>query len=277
MYRPKTLSSGEWIKRVHDGLGEGVFGAPKRETRERQTQLGCVTILPMTDAAYNIGAYTPTEAGALLGVAPVTLRRWLFGYHYDHHGPKTEQQPLWRPQYGPDQDEPLLGFRDLIEARIVRGLRNRHIGLPTIRACLDFARALVDDDHPFSTRRFKSDGRRIFLEQIDERGGASLLDLKMRQMVFREVVEPSFVDLDYDTDSAARWWLLPGKRTIVLDPSRSFGRPIVAETGVSTARIAQAVEAEGSIERVARLFELEPASVRDALMFEHQGMEKLAA
>jgi uncharacterized protein (DUF433 family) len=227
----------------------------------------------MVDAEFGIGAYTLTEAGTLLGISPTTIRRWLFGYSYDHHGPQTEQGPLWRPQYGVDQEEPLLGFRDLLEARIVRGFRQLHIGLPTIRACLDYARDVVNDDHPFSTRRFKSDGRRLFLEATDGR----LIDLQQRQHVFRRIVEPSFVDLDFDADAASRWWLLPNKKTIVLDPARSFGQPIVAETGVPTARLVQAVQAEGSVERVALLYELKPALVRDAIAFERKKAEKLAA
>lgn len=227
----------------------------------------------MASAEFGMGAYSLAEAGRLLGISPTTIRRWLFGYSYHHHGPRIEQRPLWRPQYGTDQEEPLLGFRDLLEARIVRGFRELHIGLPTIRACLDYARELVEDDHPFSTRRFKTDGRRLFLESREGR----LIDLKVRQHVFKRIVEPSFVDLDFDAEAASRWWLLRNKKTIVLDPARSFGRPIVAETGVPTARLAQAVKAEGSLARVARIYELKPALIRDALSFERKTMEKLAA
>lgn len=235
----------------------------------------------MSDTQYGIGAYTLTEAGRLLDVSPATLKRWLFGYSYRHHGPITKQPPLWGSQYGTDEDEPLVGFRDLIEARVVRGLRSLGIGLPTIRQCLLRASELVDDTHPFSTRRFKSDGQKIFLEITDRLAGSeqepALIDLKSRQRVFRTIVAPSFVDLSFDAEVASRWWLLPNKRTIVLDPERSFGQPIVAENGVPTARLAQAVTAEGSVERVARLFELKPQIVRDALRFEDRKVGKLAA
>jgi len=217
------------------------------------------------EASFGIGAYSPSEAGRLIGIPSSTLRHWLFGYSYDHHGPRTIQQPLWRSQYGVDREEPLLGFRDLLEARIVRGLREAGLGMPTIRQCLAFGRELVDDDHPFSTRRFRTDGKTLFLET--ETG---VLDLKLRQQVFRRVIAPSFVDLDYDAEAASRWWLNPGKKTLVIDPERSFGQPIVAQTGVTTARLAQAVAAEGSVERVARLFELAPSTVRDALAFERR-------
>ncbi len=235
----------------------------------------------MSDLQYGIGAYTLAEAGRLLGVSPATLKRWLFGYSYQHHGPDTTQEPLWHAQYGSEQDEPLLGFRDLIEARVVRGLRSLGIGLPTIRRCLILASDFVDDSHPFSTRKFKTDGRHIFLEITDRVGtedrDPALIDLRSRQRVFRTIVQPSFVDLSFDADVASRWWLLPHKKTIVLDPARSFGQPIVADGGVSTVRLAQAVTAEGSVERVARLFELKPAIVRDALRFEANKADKLAA
>lgn len=228
----------------------------------------------MTEMLFGTGAYSLSEAGRLLRVTPTALRRWLFGYDYDHHGARKRQAPLWQPQYGAEQVEPLLGFRDLIEARVVRGLRTLKIGLPTIRECLRRAAELVEDDHPFSTRRFKTDGRRIFLERPDA-PGEGLIDLKLRQLAFRQIVQPSFIDLDFDAEAVSRWWLLPRKRTIVLDPTRAFGQPIVAETGVQTARLAQAVRAEGSIDRVAHLFELKPATVRDALIFERQLSDRL--
>lgn len=218
----------------------------------------------MKDAAFGIGAYSPTEAGRLLRIPPATIRHWLFGYSYGRQGPKTSQPPLWIAQYGPSQDEPLLGFRDLLEARIVRGLREAGLGLPTIRKCLERARELVDDEHPFSTRQFQTDGKTLFIEH-----GDGLLDLRKRQHVFRRVIEPTFRDLDFDVDAASRWWLGPA-RTLVIDPERSWGQPIVAATGVSTARLAQAVEAEGSIERVARQYDLPPATVREAIAFERR-------
>lgn len=214
-------------------------------------------------------------------MSPTTLKRWLFGYSYEHHGPRTTQRPLWDPQYGVDQDEPLLGFRDLIEARVVKGLRSLGIGLPTIRECLARASELVHDSHPFSTKKFKTDGRRIFLQVTDAlipgEQDPALIDLKARQRVFQTIVAPSFVDLSFDAEVASQWWLLPNKRTIVIDPQRSFGQPIIAENGLSTARVLQAVKAEGSIDAVSKLFDVKATLLRDAVRFEEQRAARLAA
>jgi uncharacterized protein (DUF433 family) len=101
-----------------------------------------------------------------------------------------------------------------------------------------------------------------------------MIDLRRRQGVFRTLVEPSLRDLEFDADVVARWHPLgTTRRSVVIDPARSFGRPLAAESGVPTQVLADAVRAEGSVERVARLYELAPAAVRDAVVFE----QKLAA
>jgi uncharacterized protein (DUF433 family) len=86
--------------------------------------------------------------------------------------------------------------------------------------------------------------------------------------VFKQVIERTFKDLDIEDNAVARWRPFNGKRSIVIDPGRSFGQPIAAETGVPTVALAQAVEAEGSIEDVARLYEVPVTVVRDAVSFE---------
>lgn len=219
----------------------------------------------MGTAAFGTGIYTTPEAARMVGMRAGTLRRWLLGYDHD----AKHEDPLWRPQYDPNEDDGvLLGFRDLIEARIVNALRAKKIGLPTIRICMDRARAIVGQDRPFSTSQFKTDGKTIFLEITRGLDEPQLIDLKRSQGVFNRVVAPSLADLDFGPDGAERWWLLHGKKTIVADPMRAFGQPIVAEHGISTARLAEAVEAEGSIPKVAKLYEIRPGLIRDALAYE---------
>lgn len=222
----------------------------------------------MSNAQFGVGAYTPNEAARLLRMQPATLKRWLYGYDYDHHGIECQQPPLWHPQYDSEQNGQLLGFRDLIEARIVDALRKSRIGLPTIRLCIDRAKELLGDEHPFSTRAFKSDGKRIFLDITGDVSQPRLYDLKDKQQVFRDFVMPSLKGLEFGDERAERWWLEPTRKTIVVDPRRSFGQPIINRSGLLTSRVVQEVKAEGSEERVAKLYEVPVGAVRDAMRFE---------
>lgn len=229
------------------------------------------------EATFGLGSYSVAEAARLTGLPVRAIRRWLFGYRYDHHGPSVAQPPLWSPQYGLDQDEPVLGFRDLIEARLVGELRRLGIGLPSIRKALRVAAEIAGDDHPFSSNAFRTDGKRLFLERVRAHGGRDLIDLGSLQHNFASIVERSFLALEFDRDKAIRWFPLAAKKSIVLDPARAFGQPIVAEAGVATKILAQAVASEGSVAKVARLFNLPESVVGDAVDFERGRPTRLAA
>lgn len=230
------------------------------------------------------GTYGATEALRLInfhrpGIAPLdharsvsrsTVSRWLFGY--EHGAGRSE--PLWEPDYvSTDENEHALevSFRDLIELRFVKTFRDAGLSLQTIRECFNRAVEAVHDPRPFSTRQFRTDGKTIFLEITDHVREGRLLDLKRRQNVFHRIVQPSLHDLEFNADVLARWFPLGmSRKSIVLDPARAFGRPIVSGGGVPTETIAQAMKVEGSPEKVAKLYELPLAAVRDAITFEQQ-------
>jgi uncharacterized protein (DUF433 family) len=162
-----------------------------------------------------------------------------------------------------------LSFRDLIELRFVNAFVGAGVGLLAIRNCLDYAREVVGNDRPFSTSKFRTDGRTIFLESA---GGdeAKLLDLKRHQFTFKTVVERTFKDLDLENDEVARWRPFHGRASIVVDPERAFGQPIAAKSGVPTIALAESAEAEGSAERTAAIYDVPISIVRDAIKFEQE-------
>ncbi|MGP3711769.1 hypothetical protein ACS5UA_13045 [Brucella sp. RRSP16] len=217
-----------------------------------------------------VGSYTAPEAARLLKTSPRNINRWLGGYRYRKNDEVRHVEPLWQPQHETGDDNIELGFRDLIELRFVKAFLEAGMGLLAIRNCLEYARECVQDAHPFSTRRFQTDGKTIFLESIERAQEAKLLDLKQRQYVFKQVIEKTFKDLDIEDDTVTRWRPYHGKKSVVIDPTRSFGQPIAAEFGVPTTVLADAVEAEGSIEFVAKLYEVSVSSVRDAFQFENE-------
>lgn len=219
-----------------------------------------------------VGSYTAHEAARLLRTPALNVNRWLRGYTYKRGGEARQMPPLWTTQHIAIEDHLEIGFRDLIELRFVKAFLDAGVGLFAIRNCLDYARECANDERPFSTRRFQTDGRTIFLESIeragDQLGEPKLLDLKKKQYVFKQVIERTFKDLDIEDDAVVRWRPFHGKKSIVIDPGRAFGQPIAYDFGVPTVALAEAVEAEGSVEDVARIFDVPVAVVRDALQFE---------
>lgn len=234
-------------------------------------------IAPQTSpTALGIGSYTVPEAARLLRIPPRKISRWLAGYSYQSQkGVPVEQPPLWVPQLPANEDRIELGFRDLVELRFVDAFLAGGLPLLVVRRCLSHAREIVDDAHPFSTRRFRTDGRTIFLETAKDADVSELLDLKSKQFVIRDVIERTFRDLDIEDDIVVRWRPLDGKPSIVIDPLRSFGQPIAERYGVPTRVLYDAAKAEGSAEHAARVFEMSASAVRDAVRFE-QSLRQVA-
>jgi uncharacterized protein (DUF433 family) len=238
---------------------------------------------PTEPDALGRGAYSAVESLRLLnfnrpGLPPArrvsrnTVARWIRGYDHGEDGAR-HSEPLWHPDYYNDDDQIELSFRDLIELRFVKTFRDLGVGLATIRDCYRRAVDEVNDDRPFSTQKFRTDGKTIFLEITEKDHDGRMIDLKKRQQVFRTFIEPSLRDLEFDASTVSRWYPLGADRKLVLiDPARSFGRPVV-RGGVPTEVIAEAVRLEGSIDAVVSLYEVSKAEVRHAMKFE----ERLAA
>jgi uncharacterized protein (DUF433 family)/DNA-binding transcriptional MerR regulator len=214
-----------------------------------------------------VGLYTAGEASLYTGIPAKDIRRWMFGYSVsgvDHPG-------LWTPELA-FLDEKLLGFHDLLEIRFVHAFRQHGVSLQAIRSASLQAKEMFEQSYPFTCKRFQTDGRDIFATVLDETGDEALLDLVKRQYAFTQVIKPSLYEgIDYSGEgSAQRWYPLKRNKSIVLDPARNFGKPVLASVGIDTGAIYRAYQAEGqNAKRIAALYEIPTSAVEAAVTYEH--------
>jgi uncharacterized protein (DUF433 family) len=216
------------------------------------------------------GIYSPAEAFRLTGVPTQRIRRWTIGYEFDSNGRRNFSPPVVSTDLSSELGTPALDFADLLEIRFLNAFREHGVSWKAIRIAAERAKEHMGLSHPFSNRRFSTDGRTILLQFVSETGDKHLLDLVHSQYEIERLISRFLVgEIEFDKrDAPKRWWPVPGKRRIVVDPQRAFGAPILDAEGVPTRVLANAVQAEGSIEVVADLFRVDPAAVADALSFE---------
>jgi uncharacterized protein (DUF433 family) len=220
-----------------------------------------------------LGIYTVPEAARLTHVSEARIRRWLAGRPYPRAGVAHASGPLWRPELPRFDGKLELSFRDLIEVRFVDLFLEHGLSLQAIRRAITKAVQQFGLERPLSTQRFRTDGRSIFLEVVSEMDEALLFDLKRNRYLFHRMVAPSFRDIDFDGGLPARWWPVPGRKGIVVDPKRSFGKPILADHGVPVAALADAYKVRRSFKLVGRDYDVPERAVRQAVDFQ----ERLAA
>lgn len=226
--------------------------------------------MPDANLVYlNAGIYSVAEASQLTRVSTTRIRRWLRGYKSTTRG-KT-YDPLWRGQFKPIDNRMALGFLDLMEIKFVGAFRVLGVSWHMIhRACEKAAERFPDESHPFCTRRFLTDGKEIFIQLHKETGEPSLMEIVGSQQVFAEILGPYLKGLEFNAANniLERWWPLGTDRGIVVDPKRNFGQPSIFERDIPTRVLAKSVQANGSIEIVAKWYDMKPALVKEAVEYE---------
>ena len=232
------------------------------------------------------GTYPLAEAARLAHMRTRTARRWVEGYDYRRSGEQRRSEgvpylltdsaiteSLTRPG---QRSAPVLDFQQLLTLLLVRAFHEKGLSLRKIKAAAARAKELYKVENPFISKQFRSDGNRVFID-LDRAASdgreRDLIDVLSDQRQFRQIVEPSlFKDVVFVADKAGQWWPLGREHSVLVDPSRQFGQPHVAPTGVRTDVVADMVEAEGGgsegAEAAAEWYGLRPDQVLDAVRFE---------
>lgn len=220
------------------------------------------------------GIYPIHQAARLVDAEPRAIRRWLQGYSRMYKGQRIDSAPLWQTQLKDEGlPEDVIGFRDLLELRMVSAFVRHGVDLKVIRATVAAASANFGNDYPLTNQKFLTDGKRIFLQAVEETTGQPhMIDVLQKQFVFSDIIKPSlYAGIEYGAGRAIRWFPLAKKKTIVLDPALQFGTPIVAHAGIPTDTIYASYLAEGRDRAmVARVFDITPRMVADAVEFEQR-------
>ncbi len=227
----------------------------------------------MSVAILNNGIYSFGEAARLLAstlpdartVSPSRVRAWFRGW------------PRFSPAvtHSDYEDVPsrcgIVSFLDLIEALVVLQLRREGISLQYLRKVNDALASEFEIDHPFGRKKIFTDGHHIFIETADAAGDVEMIELVtrlLRQHTIPPVLRPYLRQIEYDpvTLLASQWNVHAG---VVVDPRRSYGKPIVNAVGIPTAILSAAYSANAENARiVAEWYDIRPRHVMTAVQFE---------
>ncbi len=213
-------------------------------------------------------AYGPAEAARYLRLPAATLRTWLVGRDY----PKGDAHARFHPLIRPASNQPLqLSFYNLIEAHVLRALRTEHgVALAQLRQAIAYAEKKLQLQRLLLSPELRTHAGRVFLDRY-----AELIDLSASgQLAMRKLLEDHLQRVEWDD------WKFPvrlypyvgasqqaGDRPIAIDPQIAFGRPIVQRAGVSTAAIADRIDAGESVEAVADDYDLTREEIEQAVLY----------
>lgn len=215
-----------------------------------------------SSAMYRLGhgIYSIPEAASYTRVHVNTVRSWFKA--------TSQGRGLFRSDYQPVKNHYAISFLDMIDVWIVGELRSSGVSMQQIRAAHNILRRDLDTSHPFCHSNIYTDGKTVLTNIAKSLGDDELAEVVSRQRWFPKFMIPKLMQIDYGTEShlAYRWRIHEG---VVIDPSLSFGKPVIEGTGTTTYVIATQYFANmEDASLVANLYNLTPQDVMAAVEFE---------
>jgi uncharacterized protein (DUF433 family) len=216
-----------------------------------------------------VATYGLAEAAQYLRIPLATVRSWVLGQYYPTRAGRTFFKPLIQIA---GRDPRQLSFINLVELHILDAIRREHeIPMQKVRPALLYLKKDFPSNHPLAENRFETDGVRLFVEK-----SAQLIDLSQEgQLAMRQILGHYLKRIERDEGGLPiRLYPFTRKRepdeprAVVIDPSLSFGRPVIAGTGVVTTIVAERYKAGESIEELAEDYAVSTLKIQEAIRCE---------
>ena len=210
-------------------------------------------------------AYTLTEAAHYLVLPTSTVRAWSVG--------RVGYAPLIRAAV---RSPGLLSFLNLAELHVLAAIRRTHlVAMGKVRGAIQYlvknARSASDRAHPLISREMETDGLDLFIRE----SGLLVNISEAGQLAMREVLDQALRRIDRDpTGVPIRLYPYTRATTdnapafVVVDPSLSAGRPVIAGTGLATGLIAERYKAGESVRGLARDYDRSEGEIEEAIRCE---------
>jgi uncharacterized protein (DUF433 family) len=172
-----------------------------------------------------------------------------------------------------DPDGQFLSFVNLVEAHVLAAIRRKHgVRLPKVRTALGYVQKQFQAERPLIDQNFQTDGLDLFVERYGELVNAS----REGQRAMKDILGVYLARIERDAKG------LPIKlfpftrenesgaslRVVEMSPAVSFGRPVIAGTGIPVASIYERYKAGDSIAELASDFRLESSAIEEAIRCE---------
>lgn len=226
-----------------------------------------------SSSVFDAPAYRAAEAARVLALPAATVNAWCFGHDYLHaDGSAKRFARVIEPANARGRE---LSFVNLCELHVLASIRRHHgVKLPAIRRAVQYVTKELGIPRPLATEKFLTNGVGLFVEHAGE-----LLNVSQQgQRAMREEFERALTRIEFDKASGGPVVLFPFTRephagaelpkAVVVDPTRSFGRPMLVKACVRTDVIEQRFRAGDSIAEMALDYGVAEAEIEEALRFE---------
>lgn len=213
-----------------------------------------------------IPAYGIIEVADYLRIPRKTVEYWVSG----------GTSPLI---YVPRLDPPRFSFMNLLECHILSAMRWKGVKVRKVRSALRFVQSKWPSEHPLLEQLFQTDGVDLFISHLPD----EIINVSAGgQLGFKTILETFLERIELDVSGiAAKFFPFVEEKKrnepkiIEINPAISFGRPVIAGTGITTDIIAARFAARESVAALAKEYGRIPQEIEEAIRWARK--ERMAA
>jgi len=207
------------------------------------------------------GIYTVPDIAQILQLSNNKVSRWIKTYWDEKLGKEFDSRYSWNI----DQTK-AVNFHTLVELYIFHQLNEAGLKPKEVLKAHKVLSAQFSTSFPFANanvlKALRTDGKRIYLEQDDQ----TILTVDNTKQLNFGFIKLFFKLVEFDEDALVRrFWPMGKDKSIVCDPERQFGHPVINNTNIYPEAIYNLHIAGEPVKFISSLYEISENQVQDAI------------
>lgn len=210
--------------------------------------------------ALGTGCYTATDIAQILKMPYQKVNRWMVQYWDGKLGKEFGARYSWTV----DKSR-AVSFHTLIEFYVMMQLSETGVKPKEVLTAHSQLAHQYQTAFPFAQKKLidsiNTDGGKIYLSL-----GDVTISLDGSNQLNLSIIKAFFKNLDFDSDEiASRFWPMGRESSILIDPARKFGHPIISGHNIYPEVLHNHVKAGDPIAYIALIYEISEKEVQDAI------------
>jgi uncharacterized protein (DUF433 family) len=208
------------------------------------------------------GIFTPSDIAGFLKVKTATVNRWMKTYWDGEFAQKVGHAASWKIDGSKAVD-----FLTMIEIVVMGSLVDLGAQTREIAKAHNLLSERFNTEYPFATKEvlenIRIGGRKVYWEEDN-----MIINLDGSGQINLDFIRKLVKNLDFDTSELAiRYWPIGKEKSILVDPKRKFGHPVIAGRNIYPETIYNMIRAGDPAEFVAELYGLTIKEIDDVIEY----------
>ncbi len=207
------------------------------------------------------GIYTLKDVATILKMPYPKVRRWVRTYWDGRLGKKFQQQYSW------ERDGSVaVSFHTVVELYVMIQFAEKGVKTQDVLVAHEELSEIFQTPFPFAQKevldKIETDGKTVFWEI----NGVPVSMNGTRQLNL-DIIHVFFKKLEFDGEVVSKLWPMGKDYSIVIDPLRKFGHPIIEGRNIYPETIYGHYKAGDPLDYIAYIYQITEKEAKDAVIY----------